>query len=816
MSASIGQIHLDLGINSSGFKKQLNDVTKTAKLSASSMAGSFGKLAKVAVAAFSVKAIVNFSKECLSLGSDLAEVQNVVDVTFGGMSEKVNQFAKDAMTSFGMSEKVTKEYMGQFGAMSKAFGNTEAMAYDQAAALTGLAGDVASFYNMSTDEAFTKLKAVYTGETEALKSLGVVMTQAALDEYALQKGMGKTTSQMSEQEKVALRLAFVTDRLSGASGDFARTADGWANQTRVLSLRFESLKATIGQGLINALLPVIQLLNKLVSYLQIAADAFSNFTAALFGKAGNSSPVSVAAAASKELASNLGSSAASAKQIKKALAGFDQLNILSSNSDPGSGSGSGSGLGVGSSLGVGSLGDTGANAATAAVEKMKTLLGEIKIELGEFANISGLTGLWDDFLAGIETAKPGVQNLFTAFSNAMAANAPNFEVFKNSVTNTFLTMSNTISTITGDMWLIVTEGFRSFTEENGPAIEQFFTGFTESLINCWTLASDVTSDLFSELNAWWEKDGARIWTEFVDCLKDVGDWLLKLWNDHLKPIVDWIIVEARRLWDEYLKPLWSKLLNFITSLWDAIKVLWDNVLKPVVDWVLENLVPPIRDAIKDLATVVTDVIGTISTILGGIIDTLTAVLDFVVDGFTKGWDEAWEDLKKKFGEIWEGVEKTISKPLNGMLGGIESFINNIIKGLNKLIQAMNKIQVKLPDWDIFGKNAGKGFGVNIPEIGSVSLPRLATGGYVAANTPQLAVIGDNKREGEIVAPESKIAEAVAKGFAMVLNKLQGQNGPQNKQPIHLTVKLGDDDFWSGFVDYHNDVVMRTGTSPLLT
>ena len=200
---SVGDIYLDLKLNSKGFNTQLKG-----------MKGMALKAAATIGAAFSVKALANFSKECLELGSDLQEVQNVVDVTFGSMSEKVNKFAQDAAASYGLSETMAKKYTGTFGAMSKAFGFTEQEAYDMSTTLTGLAGDVASFYNLSQDEAYTKLKSVFTGETESLKDLGVVMTQAALDQYALSNGFGKTTSAMSEQEKVALRYAFVTSQLS--------------------------------------------------------------------------------------------------------------------------------------------------------------------------------------------------------------------------------------------------------------------------------------------------------------------------------------------------------------------------------------------------------------------------------------------------------------------------------------------------------------------------------------------------------------------------------------------------------------------------
>ena len=809
MSNSIGQIALDLVVNSSKFKSQMNGITKTAKSATNGLSGMFGKVGLAVAAAFSVKAIVNFSKECLKLGSDLAEVQNVVDVTFGEMSSAVNSWAKNAMTQFGLSEKVAKEYVGQLGAMSKAFGNSTQEAYNQATSLAGLVGDVASFYNLSTDEAFTKLKAVYTGETEALKSLGVVMTQAALDEYALAQGYGKTTKAMTEQEKVALRLAFVTDRLSGASGDFVRTSDGWANQTRVLSLRFDALKASIGQGLINALLPVVRVLNTILERLQVVADAFSEFMGAVFGNAGStSSAISSAASGSEAISSNLSEGASSAKAIKKSLAGFDQLNILSSGSDDSSDAGTSTGGGtIG---GSGGMVDTEMSAGAAAAEKLKGFLDDVKTKLTEIANITGLTGLWNDFLIGVENAKLGVRNLFDSLKNAIATNAPNFESLKTSLTNTFLSISNTITTIWGDMWTSLTEGFSSFTEENSVAIEEFFAGFIGAVTNFHTLISDIVGDIWESINAWWEEDGKRIWDEIVSCLKDIGVWLLDLWNNGINPVLDWVAQEARDLWETYLKPLWDKILSFVTSLWDAIKTFWDHVLKPVVDWILTYLVPPIRDAIKGLVTVIKNAIGTISTIIGGIVDTLKAVLDFVTDGFTNGWNKAWQNLKKKFGEIWDGIKNTISKPLNGILSGIETFINSIIKGLNVLIRAINKISFDVPEW--VPGIGGKTLGFNLKEISSASIPRLATGGYVAANTPQLAIIGDNKREGEIVAPESKITEAVVAAFRQFLPLFS--NGGNNK-PIYLTLKLGDGTFWEGFVDYHNDIVKRTGDTPLL-
>ena len=118
------------------------------------------------------------------------------------MSKQIDQFAKNASTQFGLSETMSKRFTGTFGAMAKAFGFNEKAAYDMSTTLTGLSGDVASFYNISQDEAYTKLKSVFTGETESLKDLGIVMTQTALDSYALANGFGKTSANMSEMEQV--------------------------------------------------------------------------------------------------------------------------------------------------------------------------------------------------------------------------------------------------------------------------------------------------------------------------------------------------------------------------------------------------------------------------------------------------------------------------------------------------------------------------------------------------------------------------------------------------------------------------------------
>jgi hypothetical protein len=278
--AADGSVIIDTRMDTTGVRNGVSAI----KQSFNGLGSAVKKIGLLIGGAFAVGKLAQFGKECVELGSNLAEVQNVVDVTFTTMSDKVNEFAKNAMTSAGLSETMAKRYVGTFGAMSKSFGFSEAQAYDMSTALTQLTGDVASFYNISQDLAYIKLKSVFTGETETLKDLGVVMTQSALDQYALANGYGKTTSAMTEQEKVALRLAFVQKQLSAASGDFIRTSDSWANQVRVMQLQLQSLKATVGQGLINIFTPVLKVINILLGKLATLANAFKSFTELITGK----------------------------------------------------------------------------------------------------------------------------------------------------------------------------------------------------------------------------------------------------------------------------------------------------------------------------------------------------------------------------------------------------------------------------------------------------------------------------------------------------------------------------------------------------
>lgn len=551
MATSVGQIGLDLVVNQKPFQAQMKGIQSLAKKTAATLAAAFG-----------VKKIVDFGKSCLELGSDLAEVQNVVDVTFPNMTAQVDKFAKSAAQSFGLSETMAKRFTGTFGAMAKAFGFSESQAYEMGSSLTKLAGDVASFYNISQDEAYTKLKSVFTGETESLKDLGVVMTQTALDSYALANGFGKTTAKMSEAEKVALRYSFVQNQLAAAQGDFARTSGSWANQVRILTLQFDSLKATIGQGLINLFTPVIRVINTVIGKLITLANAFKSFTELITGQKSSSSASgqisaigSAAAGASTGMdnaassADNLSSanngvakSAQKAAEKMRALMGFDQINRLDSQTDstsstPSSGSGTGTGGVGGAGIDFGSLaqGETVVDKADKqftkmfqnikklcdpATQSLKRLWNEGLARLGTFT-FNSLKDFWKNFLVpvGKWTLGTGIPRFIDALNNGLMK--ADFDKIRNSLNGLWKALT--------PFAIHVGEGLLWFWEN---VLVPFGTWTANELIPMFL---DNFSTAISTFNS------------ILIALQPLFQWF---WDSVLQPIAQWTGGAFNAIWDK--------------------------------------------------------------------------------------------------------------------------------------------------------------------------------------------------------------------------------------------------------------------------
>ncbi len=939
------------GVKSSG--RIGSAFSSAASKAENSFSSAFKKIGAVIAGAFAVRQVIRFGQECLELGSDLAEVQNVVDVTFPALSKQIDIFAQNAAESFGLSETMAKKFAGTFGAMSKAFGFTEKAALDMSATLTGLAGDVASFYNISQDETYTKLKSVFTGETETLKDLGVVMTQNALDAYALANGYGKVTAKMSEQEKVALRYQFVLDKLALAQGDFARTSDGWANQTRILKLQFDSLKASIGQGLINVLSPVVKWINTILAGLNKLAKAFASFTAAIMGKksGGGGGSVSGELAAATANADNLSSSVGgvggaakkAAKEIQKSFAGLDEITTLAKPTSDAGGSGGGSGAGGGSFDGAFGDVDFSSMFDETQIESSTSFwVEQIKraIERGDWAGVGAILGSkFNEIINSVDFKRVGEilgKGIQTAFEFLYSfLDNINFDKIGVAIADFFNGAFEQIDfkligKTFAKKWTILTDLLYGFVttfdwSKFGLAVSDIINGFFEEVnlskiaYSLQVLALGLLTSLQKAIqNVQWYKIG----TDISNALNEIN-WvalfgsLAKTLSDALIGLLDIVCGAVEALdWGKLGEDLWNSIVAAITNIdWGSLQSkfwellggimggsyaltagLWQSVweslenacndtisyfeefikgaggdiiqgllngiidaLKNVGEWIKEHIFKPFIDGFKNafgihspskemeplggfiisglweglkkswhnitdffkekldgikakfsqawenIKTTASEKFGKIKTTISG-----------VMDGIKGGISRAWETIKSTFSNTLESIKGTVSRVFNGIwntirgiinsiLGGIEKMANGVINGFNGMIRALNNLSFDVPSW-VPGLGGGK-FGFNIPVLSNVSIPKLAQGGYVKANTPQLAMIGDNRHEGEIVAPESKIAEAVANGL-----KSTDNNGPSHLILAEMIALLKEQNrLLRELVDKDNDVIVTASS-----
>lgn len=344
---------------------------------------SLKNLLQVALGFYGIRSVFNWGKEAVEFASDLTEVQNVVENSFGTKGTKnIEQFADTARDSFGMTELTAKKVASRYQAMGNAMGitsgqvaqatqniakNLNADLYDTTGEamgamsinLTKLAADMASFYNVEQDAAAEALNAVYTGQTRPLRQYGLDLTQATLEEWAHKRGIEGKISAMSQAEKTMLRYQYVMSQTSTIQGDFTRTVDTWANQVRLLKQNLQALGGVVGGTLINAFKPLVSWLNTAISAVTSFAETVGNALGKIFGWKILHTPASNAADAyntlsdgldnagtsGEDAAGGIGDATKAAEEYKNTVLGFDELNKLNDVKDPTSTSGSGKGSG---------------------------------------------------------------------------------------------------------------------------------------------------------------------------------------------------------------------------------------------------------------------------------------------------------------------------------------------------------------------------------------------------------------------------------------------------------------------------------------
>lgn len=871
MSDVVGQIALELGIDSSQIVNQLTGASNKASKQATSIFSGMGK--KIA-GALSIAALAKFTKDCIEVCSNVTEVQNVVDTAFKDLAGSADEWASNAMTNFGLSELSAKKYMGVFGQMSNAMGITGQAALDMAENVTGLTGDVASFYNLSTDEAYTKLKSIWTGETETLKDLGVVMTQTNLDQYALNNGFGKTTAKMTEQEKVMLRFQYVTSALSNATGDFAKTQDSWANQTRILSLRFEQLKASLGKGFIALFTPILRGFNSLLAGLQKVADGFANFVQMLTGADVSTSMGSISsdiagigddASSAADNVGDIGSAAKkTAKDIERSLAGFDQINKLTEPTDDSSDSSSST---IGSVDLVPDVSGSTSNVSSAIsdmADKVKKALEPLKAI--SFDNLitsldnlkKAAQPLTDKLFAGLEwayynifvpLAKWTIEDLLPAFLDVLAGCLDVLNSALDALKPLWMwawdNFLEPVASWTGGVIVDVLKGLASALEDisdwikdnQGPfdAIVVTIGAFAaawkavdlaEFLMNAGgvvgiinKLKKAIEACTIAKLKD--KIETIQLCAMYAkDFVKSVGQTIAKLsssavaWvSDTAVKVADttatvahtaatWLATAATTAFGVAMTVLTSPITLVIAALvalgvgiyelvkhWDVVKEaagicwdwivgkwnsagewfagIWENIrsaFSSFDNWLQNIFNIDFSDSFGFIGDIMNAYLQNVSNIFGDVKQIFGGLIDFIAGVFSGDWSRAWNGIVDAFGGIFSLIADIAKGPINMVIGLINGMLDGLESGINWIVRKINGLSFDVPDWvPVIG---GDHFGFDLPEVGFGSIPYLAEGGYVKPNTPQLAMIGDNKHQGEVVAPEDKLLEMAQKAADM--------------------------------------------------
>lgn len=715
--------------------KKFNSELGKVNVSTGKLTSAFAGLKKMAIGALSITALVKLGKEMLSLSSDLIEVQNVVDTVFGNMAEKINDFAKNALTAFGLTELQAKNYASTIGAIVKATGVGTDATLEMSEGLTKLTGDVASFYNLDHDTAFEKLRSGITGETEPLKSLGVVMTEVNLEAFRLSQGIATSYKEMNQAEKTALRYNYIMSTLSDTQGDFSKTQGSWSNQVRILTGQLQQLGAVLGGFLQNLLYPILVVINQILSLAISGVSALAK----LFGfdmesiqinqgVAGGADVGDLGASAMDDLTDSTDNATAAQKKLnaeqKKSLANIHDLNVL--NTDKGS-SGSSGGAG-----GAGGVGGSGFNFDLTPYKDIETSSKNLDGIIGGLAKkfdpvikrakeLAGIfakgfsVGLGDTNTANIkknieetyETAKSIWHNTFGSDEFQISVNTITFNLgeifghitsigvkigeFITGTLNQFL--SDNQVTIEFDFWNLV-DAFTRLTEIAAAfsgALDTIFSAFTSdgaigtaanvlgSLYNIFSLISFLVTNLAVDL--------ADLFTgPIIDNAKAIKTALegvfeaLDVITGAIKSLTDFVRDKVITLYEDKIRPLIQSFRDGISKLVETFLNAWNEHIKPVLDKLAEKFADVVENHIKPMIDKVVGFIGSVVDAVKLLWEKwLQPIVNFLIQVLVPAFANAFEYIGNLVGDVVAVISDILSG-LFGVLKGLIDFIVGVFTG----------------------------------------------------------------------------------------------------------------------------------------
>ena len=724
---------------------------------------------------------------------------NLFTASMGQYAKEAQEYAENVGEIMGIDPAKWMRNQGVFNTLLSGFGSVADRSYLMSKNLTQLGYDISSFFNISVEDAMQKLQSGVSGELEPLRRLGYDLSQAKLEQTALTLGIEKSVSAMTQAEKAELRYYAIMTQVTTAQGDMARSLDAPANQLRIFQAQLTQASRAIGNIFIPILQKILPIAIAVLRIVRELADAIAKLfhfklTEIDYSGVGN------LASGAEDAAAGFDDATSAAKELKKSVMGFDELNILNGNTASGAGS---AGVSGGSGFDFelpeyGFLNDV-SKQADEVTQKLKNALPWILAIGAGFAawklgpklglDLQKTIGL----AVGIFGALTLVQNILDSIVNGVTEENMTGMIFGMTLAVTGLYVA--LGPVAGGITAIVS-GLAVLAVAFSDAEKSGWNFQNQMLAIAGILAAGVGIGIL--IGSWIPLLIAMIASLLLSITTSTGHGqeLINGVKETLQGFIDFfagIFTGDTERTAKGIEGIFSGLKGIIGSVIDGIR----DWLNGLLDWIDKKTNGKLKPLITGIKAIVTAVFGNIKQTVGNVIDDIKTIfsglIKFISGVFSGDFDKAWEGIK----DIFKGIWNTIIDLLNGA-------INIIIKGLNWLIKQMNKISFDVPSWVPFV--GGKSIGVNIDYISENVLPRLAKGAVIPANDEFLAVLGDQTHGNNIEAPEGLIRK--------IVREESGGSGE-----VHVTIVLDSvtgKKLFETVVRENNAVVRATGASPLVT
>lgn len=659
--AEVNSLEVLIQANADQFRRELNDVNKRLgdfgngakgvgkSLNSLSLSTAAVGVAVGVMAAKIVKATATAIKASTNLAMEAIESENLVAITFGRMTSDITEWSNNLESALGLNAYYLRKNAGVYYNMASSLGLASNNALVLSKNVVSLAEDMASFYNLSEEEAFNKIRSGLTGITLPLKELGIVVNDAYVKTVAYKYGIAALGTELSEGQKLVARYYAILDQTKNAHGDLARTLDTPLNQMRIFKARVQALGISLGNLLIpmiNAVLPYIQAFILLVTK---AVRALSNLLGIMGVKP--SAGMEETGAALESIGDAAGGSAGQVAKLKKELLGlaaFDEMNEL--EAPEGEGGGGGGGV-------SGGIADFPIEEYDMGLGSMSKKVDEIIAKFNEFRNI--VKGVFEDMF--------------------------NSDMFQQYVG------------LWGKMW----EDIVIEAEIWGPIIwgsisKLFGSIWKDAIKPALGIIKDIWMGLLDEIGIAWDNHGVGILNRIGEFVNNVIGLFQSIWDNVLAPIIKPFLEMLKKVWEETFRPMLATVLDFVGKLIKAALDIFNKFIYPIVTWLLERLKPVFTFIGQWIANVIGGILTTFGNLLSGVFRILGGLIDFIAGVFTGDWKRVWEGVKNVFGGIVDTLVALFRIPLNGIITGINAFIS----GLNK---------IKIPEW--VPAVGGKGFNI---------------------------------------------------------------------------------------------------------